>query len=106
MQHVPGCHGFSSLHQYSDAGVCKTIQLSGVHFISGSGCREAVEASDQPMVTVRFVPACDGFLCTIWFDLGVCSTELHGNPGGTLSHPFQPSELALALKSLYSSRIL
>lgn len=61
---------------------------------------------DQPTVTARSVPVCDGFLCTVWFALGVCSTEHHGNPSGTLSHPFQPFELALSLKSTYSSQIL
>jgi hypothetical protein len=64
---------------------------------------------DQPTVTACLVPACDRFLRAVWFSSGVCSTELHGNPSGTLSrlsHPFQPFPLALTLKSTYSSRIL
>ncbi len=106
VQHVPGCRGFLSLHQWSDTDDCKTIQLGFVRFCFGYGRCEAVEASEHPTATLRLVPACDGFVCTIWFGLGVCSTELHCNPGGTLPHPFQPSGLALTLKSMYSSRIL
>jgi hypothetical protein len=106
VQHVPGCRGFSSLYQWSDTSDYKTIQLSCAHFCSGSGRRETVEASDQPTVTARLVPAFDRFLCTIWFASGICSTELHGNPGGALSHPFQPYGLALTLKSMHSCRML
>jgi len=106
VQQVSGCRGFSPLHQWSDTSVFKTIQLSGARFCSGSGRHEAVEASDEPTVTVRLVSACVGFLCAVWFGLGVCSTEFHGNPGGTLSHPFQPYGLALTLKSLYSRQML
>jgi hypothetical protein len=59
-----------------------------------------VHMRDQPTVMARLVPACDRFLHTFWFAIGVCSTELHGSTSGTHSNLFQPFHLPLDFETI------